>query len=61
MQIKKTYATATHNKCMQDARLNSYEQHVSVCKNVYTNIFIMITFPEELSMGIPICVAEKCM
>ena len=55
------YATATHNECMQDARLNSYEQHISVCKHIYTNKFIMISFPEGLSMGIPISVADKCM
>ena len=32
------------------------------CANTSVPInFIMITFPEKLSMGIPICVAEKCM
>ena len=34
-------------------RLNSYEQHVSVCKLVYTNKFIMLTFPEKLSIDVP--------
>ena len=58
---RREYATATHNECMQDTRSNSYEQHVSVCKHVYTNKFIMITFPEKLSIGIPICVTKKCM
>ena len=46
---------------MQDARSNSYEQHVSACKHIYTNKFIMITFPEKLSMGVSICVAKKHM
>ena len=45
----------------QIQRSNSYEQHVSVCKLVYANKFIMITFPEKLSVGILICVADKCM
>ena len=38
---------------MQDARLNSYEQHVSECKHVYTNTFFMITFPEKIIYGYP--------
>ena len=49
------------NRCMQDARLSSYEKHVSVHKHVYTNKFIMITFPEKFSMGTLICVAKRCM
>ena len=35
------------NRCMQDACSCSYEQHVLVCKHVYTYKFIMITFPEN--------------
>ena len=46
---------------MQGVGLNSYEQHVLVCKHVYTNIFIMITFPEKLSIDVSICVAEEHM
>ena len=46
---------------MQDARSNSWEQHVLVCKHVYANKFIMITFPEKLSIGVSTCVAERYM
>ena len=48
-------------KHMRGARLNSYKQHVSACKHIYTNKFIMITFTEKLSIDVSICVAEEHM
>ena len=35
------------NSCMQDAHSCSFEQHVLVCKHVYTYKFILITSPEN--------------
>ena len=58
---RRKYITATYNECMQDARSNSDEQHVSACTHIYTNKLIMITFPEKLSMGDSICVTRKHM
>ena len=46
------------NRCMQDAQSCSYEQQVSLHKHIYASKFIMITFPENLFMGIPICTTE---
>ena len=66
--VKKTYAEKEgsmllqpKNRCMQDAQSCSYEQHVVVCKHVYTYKFIMITFPEKLCISIPICITKLCL
>ena len=46
------------NRCMQDIHSGSYEQHILLCKHVYTYKLIMITFPEKIFMSIPICITK---